>query len=870
MSTYRSIRNIRRSIGTVVLALLGGLLIVLQFVLPAVAFAAPARFAPNPSSTDPAFARAQVSVVRLIVTYNTSSSSQPRINSTIQCTGLGILVGSWLITSANMKNPYVDWVLTDAALLNQSSAVCAPAHTGQVSIANIDVLPNNVYTNMHPANNTLGTLMCQTTTGCTTEGTTLINSFLPINASAMLFSFRSAAPQPFVDIATQDLTPDLTIRLTNTRNEPASSLITLNNQAQKFLNPLPVPLNSNKTTTSSPTTSGQIVEEPGTPSVNAAGQVVSIQVGNGPLDVTQAVALLKTQPLQPPLPSPTPTRTITQPTPTRTTTQPTKLHTNPLRDAWNTGIDDFYGIPPLTQPNYPAAAKEFRMAAAANKAFQAATTFATASDNGGNFPGQGSSTPGAKPPAGSTSTGSNLKSSPGIPWLPIGVGLLGLIILLVVIGVLLRARAHRRELARFNEEQGRAQRIADMEVQRQQQARQAQAAPAAVVNKASTPSPRPTSLPCPHCGQPARIDAPYCNNCHYVISQSPSGHLVARPPTATEAPTTPIFPTVSQPSAQDKLSFSDLPTLRIPQDGQGERELRQPYTVEQLTGHNLSLAVGTRSDPGIKRKYKPNEDSLLAMQGARPQNAQLQQFGLFVVADGMGGHANGQDASRLAIQTIINYMVPPLSEGNDMGDEDFVKLLADGVQQANAAVYKHNQEQRGDMGTTMTASLVIGSMAYVANVGDSRTYLYREPEGLRKVTRDHSVVASLVDAGVIKPDDIYTHPKRNQIYRSLGEKPVVEVDTFKIVLQTGDKLLLCSDGLWDMVRDPEIQRVMRAPAPDPSQTGDALIKAALDGGGEDNVSVIVVYISEASKQTGVAGIQLLAKPDSVSVPNLPK
>src|SRR5260370_3176553 len=80
----------------------------------------------------------------------------------------------------------------------------------------------------------------------------------------------------------------------------------------------------------------------------------------------------------------------------------------------------------------------------------------------------------------------------------------------------------------------------------------------------------------------------------------------------------------------------------------------------------------------------------------------------------MGGHANGQDASRLAIQTIINYMVPPLSEGNDMGDEDFVKLLADGVQQANAAVYKHNQEQRGDMGTTMTASLVIGSMAYVA------------------------------------------------------------------------------------------------------------------------------------------------------------
>src|SRR5712692_4596940 len=229
MSTYRSIRNIRRSIGTVVLALLSGLLIVLQFVLPAVAFAAPARLAPNPSSTDPAFARAEVSVVRLMVTYNTSSSPPSHIGSTIQCTGLGILVGSWLITSANMKDPYVNWVLTDAALLKQTSAVCAPANTAQVSIANIDVLPNNVYTNTH-LTNTLGTLMCQATTGCTTVGTNVPSDFLSVNASAMLFSFRSAAPQPFVDIATQDPTSDLAIRLTNVGGVSPSPLIALNNQ----------------------------------------------------------------------------------------------------------------------------------------------------------------------------------------------------------------------------------------------------------------------------------------------------------------------------------------------------------------------------------------------------------------------------------------------------------------------------------------------------------------------------------------------------------------------------------------------------------------------------------------------------------------
>jgi serine/threonine protein phosphatase PrpC len=286
-------------------------------------------------------------------------------------------------------------------------------------------------------------------------------------------------------------------------------------------------------------------------------------------------------------------------------------------------------------------------------------------------------------------------------------------------------------------------------------------------------------------------------------------------------------------------------------------------TVEQVSGRNLSLAVGTRTDPGIKRKHKPNEDSLFAMQGARTHSAQPEQFGLFVVADGMSDHANGQDASRLAIQTIINYVLPILSAGNEMNDEGFLKLLSDGVQQSNQAVHQSNQEQRADMGTTMTAALVVEATAYVANVGDSRTYLYREPQGLTKITHDHSVVVGLVEAGIIKLDDIYTHPKSDQLSRSLGEKPVVEVDTFKVQLQSGDKLLLCSDGLWKMVRDPDIQRVMRAAVTDPSQTTDRLIQAALGGGGEENVSVIVVHVTEATQSTGNVDVQLLAKPASV-------
>ncbi|TMC22815.1 MAG: hypothetical protein E6J34_05110 [Chloroflexi bacterium] len=136
------------------------------------------------------------------------------------------------------------------------------------------------------------------------------------------------------------------------------------------------------------------------------------------------------------------------------------------------------------------------------------------------------------------------------------------------------------------------------------------------------------------------------------------------------------------------------------------------------------------------------------------------------------------------------------------------------------------------------------------------------------MTNDHSVVASLVEAGIIKPDDIYTHPKRNQIYRSLGEKSVVEVDPFMEQLRMGDKILLCSDGLWDMVRDPKIEEVIKHPMPDPAMTADALVQAALDGGGEDNVSVIVVSMVEGSDQTLISGVQLLDKPDSLQMPEI--
>jgi serine/threonine protein phosphatase PrpC len=279
------------------------------------------------------------------------------------------------------------------------------------------------------------------------------------------------------------------------------------------------------------------------------------------------------------------------------------------------------------------------------------------------------------------------------------------------------------------------------------------------------------------------------------------------------------------------------------QRGMDVREKTEPVmsTVRlPLQESSIRLEVGSASDPGIKRKDDPNEDSILSIQGTRIHHARSHPFGLFIVADGMGGHANGQEASRLVIKALSDAVIPAML--NNAEDEKiFVALLAEEINHAALALYQHNRQQQSFMGTTMTAALVVGSTAHIANVGDSRTYLYRQGE-LSQLTRDHSVVARLVEEKVITRDDIYTHPRRNEIYRCLGAHASVQVDSFTLSLQPGDSLLLCSDGLWEMVRDPEIRHILNYAAHQPSLASALLIQAALDAGGQDNVSVILVHV----------------------------
>ena len=266
-------------------------------------------------------------------------------------------------------------------------------------------------------------------------------------------------------------------------------------------------------------------------------------------------------------------------------------------------------------------------------------------------------------------------------------------------------------------------------------------------------------------------------------------------------------------------------------------------TVKPAPEKHFKLTIGTGLDTGIKRKHKPNEDRLLAIQGTLASDTSAQPFGLFVIADGIGGQANGQEASRLATQHIRDVVIPALVSDEKISEAQSAQLLLEAVQEANQSICQHNQMYSTDIGTTTTAALVVGKTISVANVGDSRTYSYSTHNGLSKVTRDHSVVARLVEKGIILADDVYSHPRRNEIYRSLGHKTSLDVDMFTLPLEAETTLLLCSDGLWEMVRDPEIQEILATTLPDAATASKTLVQAALDGGGHDNISVIVVHIA---------------------------
>ncbi len=283
--------------------------------------------------------------------------------------------------------------------------------------------------------------------------------------------------------------------------------------------------------------------------------------------------------------------------------------------------------------------------------------------------------------------------------------------------------------------------------------------------------------------------------------------------------------------------------------------IEQPQAEQNAFPTGVHLLAATDSDAGTVRRSEPNEDSTLALLLERVHESISTPVGVFIVADGLGGHDNGQLASRVAINVIAERVVRellagPLASEKAGGesakpvilDEDAaVTLLHNAVADANDVLVEMNQRDKTDMGSTLTGFMVVGDTAYIVNVGDSRTYMVRGGT-IYQLTTDHSLVGQLVSAGLIQPEDVYTHPQRSQIFRSLGDKHNVQIDIFKQQLHPGDILLACCDGLWEMVRNPQIESILTQ-ASNPQAACNELIAAANANGGEDNVSAVVVFVS---------------------------
>lgn len=314
--------------------------------------------------------------------------------------------------------------------------------------------------------------------------------------------------------------------------------------------------------------------------------------------------------------------------------------------------------------------------------------------------------------------------------------------------------------------------------------------------------------------------------------------------TVTPAPPTPPLrrQTVKLAKTQHYApASSNMPTRPLaPPTTTGEYE--QAASSRQRACKRVGIDAGIGWDAGITRKHKPNEDAVLALRGVCDARGQLCPVALYVVADGMGGHASGRVASHLATRSLSQTVLPAIQQAGELDDSLLMDTLTDCVHQANDVIHDYKEEHGVDLGTTVTAALLVESTAYIVNVGDSRTYIYRQDRGLTQITRDHSLVARLVAAGAIAAEDVYTHPDRNKIYRGLGDKDSVQVDWFIEPVRAGDYVLLCSDGLWEMVRDHEIEQILKRCLPDVEQASEALIKAALHRGGSDNVSVIVAPV----------------------------
>jgi serine/threonine protein phosphatase PrpC len=301
------------------------------------------------------------------------------------------------------------------------------------------------------------------------------------------------------------------------------------------------------------------------------------------------------------------------------------------------------------------------------------------------------------------------------------------------------------------------------------------------------------------------------------------------------------------PVVQENGTAADTPYMADPNDAAATNPVRytagvtrplppDPSPYYQPQGGHILFAQA--SDQGMVRAN--NQDAALSFFFTSDSEDERPDFGLFIVADGMGGHQLGEKASALTTRVVASQIIQkvyvPILDGTDTNDADrptIPEALTAAVKLANDKVMKHVPEG----GTTVTAVVVIGNMAHFAHVGDSRAYLISKNE-VEQITRDHSLVQRLIELGQLTVEESMEHPQRNVLYRAIGQQPDLDVDTITRRLPPASHILLCSDGLWGWVSEKEMVDIISTAA-DLQDACNRLIALANTHGGHDNITAVL-------------------------------
>ena len=241
------------------------------------------------------------------------------------------------------------------------------------------------------------------------------------------------------------------------------------------------------------------------------------------------------------------------------------------------------------------------------------------------------------------------------------------------------------------------------------------------------------------------------------------------------------------------------------------------------------VQIGFKSNKGVVRMN--NEDACFVIPGSD----------VYIVADGVGGNNSGEVASRTAVENIAGFVNDNDIRSNTTPEEIFA-FVTDAIARANSAIYTMGtgQSRYKGMATTVVLAYIYHGEAYIANLGDSRAYIFRKGE-IKRITKDHTYVNELIDKGVITEDEAEFHKQKNVITKALGAEPQVEPDFYKLPLFSGDILLLCTDGLYGEVGDAKMAQIL-AEGKNMNDTCADLVDAALQSGGRDNITVVCVRV----------------------------